>query len=254
MVKISGETAKMKYVSIVLCHYSKIDDFNTVAPGPTRSDLLRTSLESILTNTNYPAELIVVDNGGNPDDSDYLLGKAREGKLTHVRFPQNMHFSFAWNIGAKMATGQYLCFICNDIVVAPNWLAECIRMLEEHPGEKIFATPFIDPDKRRFDIILPNGDRSNPRAGSNSLVIRREDFYAIGEWPHRLLSGTKWYNNAEKIGYTSIAPPNNLAEDAGRRRGISLSIRTHIRVPIKKILLDGSEVHFQELKFSDQKI
>src|SRR3972149_6170603 len=110
----------MNHVSIVVCHYGKIDDFGELAAGknpPKRSDLLRTCVESIIHNTNYPAELIVMDNGGDPDDSEYLLGKAREGKLTHVRFPQNLHFAMAWNQGAKLATGGHLAFLCNDIEV-----------------------------------------------------------------------------------------------------------------------------------------
>src|SRR3990167_2567933 len=98
-----------KHVSIIVCHYGKIDDFGEKAAGdnPTpRSELLRTCIESLIKNTDYPAELICMDNGGSPDDSDYLLSKAREGKLTHVRFPQNLNFSMAWNIGARMATGD----------------------------------------------------------------------------------------------------------------------------------------------------
>ena len=89
----------MKHVSIIVCHYSRIDDFGEKAAGKNpqkRSDLLRKCIESLIQNTDYPAELIVMDNGGNPDDSDYLLSKAREGKLTHVRFPQNMNFALAY--------------------------------------------------------------------------------------------------------------------------------------------------------------
>ncbi len=144
-----------KHVSIIVCHFSQIDIFGETAAGinpPSRSLLLRTCIESILANTNYPAELICADNGGNPDDSDYLLGLAREGKITHVRFPQNLHFAMAWNQCAKLATGQYLAFICNDIEVAPNWLSECMRILAENE-DKLIATPFITYDKRRFNVV-----------------------------------------------------------------------------------------------------
>lgn len=235
----------MSHVSIILCHYSKIDDFGETAAGknpPKRSDLIRTSVQSILDHTNYPAELIVMDNGGNPDDSEYLLSKAREGKLTHVRFPQNMHFAFAWNRGAKLATGDYLSFICNDIEVGPDWMTECIRLLKERPGEKIISTPFITYDKRRMNTVLPNGDRLNPRAGSNCLVIRREDFYKIGEWPHHRIGGTLWYNTLKSKGYMTIAPPKDLAGDRGWRHGLNFDIP----IEIKKTLLDGTEVHFEE--------
>ena len=170
----------MKHVSIVVCHYSAIDDFGETSAGknpPSRSLLLRKCIESILAHTDYPAELIVADNGGSPDDSEYLLGLAREGRITHVRFPQNLHFAFAWNQCAKLATGQYLSFICNDVEVAPNWLSECMRILAEH-DDKLIATPFVTYDKRRFNVVQENGDRFNIRAGSNCLVLKRELFFA----------------------------------------------------------------------------
>lgn len=234
----------MNHVSIILCHYSHIDDFGETAAGkkpPKRSDLLKVCVESLLTRTNYPAELIVMDNGGNPDDSEYLLGKAREGKLTHVRFPQNMHFAFAWNYGARLATGDPLAFICNDIEVGPDWLNECVRILNENP-EKTIATPFITYDKKRMNTVLSNGDRQNPRAGSNCLVIRRSDFSTIGEWPHHRIGGTIWYNRLRKLGYRTVAPPNDMAGDRGWRHGLNFDMK----IEVKKKLLDSSEIHFEE--------
>ena len=234
----------MNHVSIVVCHYGKIDDFGETAAGknpPKRSDLLRTCIESIIANTNYPAELIVADNGGNPDDSDYLLSKAREGKLTHVRFPQNLHFAMAWNQCAKLATGDTLSFICNDIEVLPNWLSECMRILKEHDN-KLISTPFITYDKRKFNEIKENGDRFNIRAGSNCLVISRELFYQIGEWPVHRIGGTVWYNKIYKMGIKTVAPPIDLAYDRGWRHGLNFDIP----IEVKKKLLDDSEIHFEE--------
>lgn len=232
-----------EHVSIIVCHYSLIDDFNATSAGtnpPKRGDLLKNCINSILENTNYQAELIVADNGGVPDDSDYLLGLARAGKLTHIRFPQNYHFAMAWNQAAKLATGQYLAFICNDIEVAPNWLTECMRILKENDN-KLIATPFITYDKRRFNDVKANGDRWNIRSGSNCLVIHRDLFYEIGEWPIHRIGGTIWYNRIYKMGIKTVAPPVDLAYDRGWRRGVNFSIP----IEVKKRLLDGSELHFE---------
>lgn len=233
-----------KHVSIIVAHYSKIDDFGEEAAGKNpqkRSDLLRICVESILANTNYPAELIVADNGGNPDDSEYLLSKAREGKLTLVRFPRNMHFAFAWNQCAKLATGDYLSFICNDIEVSSGWLTECMRILETYKDRKILATPFITYDKNRYTVEVINGDRFNLRSGSNCLVISRELFNEIGEWPIHRIGGTLWYNAMYKKGIRTVAPPVDLAQDRGWRQGVNFSVP----ITVKKVLLDNSEMHFE---------
>lgn len=231
-----------KHVSIIVCHYGKIDDFGETAAGinpPSRSLLLRTCVESILANTNYPAELIVADNGGSLSDSDYLMNLSMQGHITYVRFPQNMHFAFAWNQCAKLTTGQYLSFICNDIEVSPNWLSECMRILTENE-DKLIATPFVTYDKRRFNVIQENGDRFNIRAGSNCLVISRKLFEEIGEWPIHRIGGTLWYNKIYGMGIKTVAPPTDLAYDRGWRHGVNFSIP----IEVKKKLLDGTEVSF----------
>lgn len=228
-----------------MVHYSRIDDFNGESAGknPTpRSQLLRTSLESLLTNTNYPAEVIVMDNGGDPDDSDYLLGKAREGKITHVRFPQNLHFAHAWNTGAKIATGDTLSFICNDIEFLPGWLNVCMEMLEKYPERELLATPFITYDKHKYTFeVTPEGYRVNLRSGSNCMVLPRTLWQKVGEFPIHRIGGSLWYNQLAKLGIRTIAPPEDLALDRGWRQGVNFR-RT---IEVKKLLLDNSEVHFE---------
>lgn len=235
----------MKHASIIMCHYSKIDDFGETAAGknPTsRSELMKLAVESLIANTNYPAELIVCDNGGNPDDSDYLLGKAREGKLTHVRFPANFHFAMAWNIGAKIATGDYLSFVCNDIEFYHGWLGACMKILEDYPDKEWLACPFITRDKHRYTIeTTPEGYRVNLRSGSNCMVISRELFYKIGEFPVHRIGGTLWYNTLYKMGIRTVATSVDYAIDRGWRKGVNFSIP----IEVKKTLLDGSEIHFE---------
>lgn len=234
------------YVSIVVCHYSKIDDFGAEAAGknpPKRSDLLRRCIESLLKNTDYPAEIIVMDNGGDPDDSEYLLSRAREGKITHVRFPSNMHFAYAWNYGAKLATGKYLSFVCNDIEFNPGWLSACVKVLEDYPDKEWLSCPFITYDKNRYTVeTTKEGYRVNLRSGSNCMVIPRELFYKIGEFPIHRIGGTIWYNKMYKMGVRTVAPKEDFATDIGWRRGVNFSVP----IQVKKILTDGSEIHFEE--------
>lgn len=230
----------MKHCSIIVVHYSHIDDFGATSAGkhpPSRSDLVKRCISSIIHNTDYPAELIVVDNGGVPDDSNYFLGLARLGKLTLVRFPQNMHFAYAWNYGAKIATGDYLSFVCNDIEVKPTWLSNCISILEKYP--EVIATPFITYDKRKMTSIKDDL-RFNPRSGSNCMVLTRELFNKIGEFPHHRVGGTIWYNRIKKMGIQTVAPIEDLAVDMGWRRGVNFNIP----IKVRKILLDNSEADF----------
>lgn len=235
----------MKYVSIIICHYGKVDDFGEKSIKGKyipRSFLIRNLIESLEKNTNYPAEIIVMDNGGNPDDTDYLVGKVRDGIInTLVRFKNNMHFAFAWNTGAKIATGDYLSFICNDIELLPNWLSACVKILEDYPDKQWVATPFITYDKRKHTLeTTPEGYRVNMRSGSNCMVMRKEDFPKLGEFPHHRIGGSLWYTKNFRAGWRFTAPPQDLAVDRGWRKGVNFSIP----IKVKKVLLDNSEADF----------
>lgn len=237
----------MKYVSIIIVHYGQIDDFGEKAAGknpPNRSDLIRTMLRSLEEHTDYPCEVIMMDNGGNPDDTDFFVDKVREGTInTLVRYKENRNFAYAWNEGARIATGDYLHFVCNDIQYGPKWLSSCIKIFEDYPDKQWVTTPFITYDKRKHTReVTPEGYRVNMRSGSNCMIVRREDWEKLGEFPNHKKGGSLWYTKNFRAGWWFVAPKEDLAVDKGWRHG------TNFNEPIKvvKKLLTGEEIHYEE--------
>jgi GT2 family glycosyltransferase len=237
----------MEHVSIILCHYAQIDDFGASAAGknpPKRIDLLKECLDSMKQYTDFPAEVIVMDNGGSPDDTEYLLSRVRDGTInTLVRYKENRNFAYAWNEGARIATGNYLSFVCNDIKFGPKWLSSCIQILKDYPDKQYVATPFITYDKRKHTVeITKEGYRVNMRSGSNCMVMRREDWPKLGEFPNHRIGGSIWYTKNFREGWWFVAPPEDLAGDMGWRHGTNF----HIPIEVKKVLLTGEEIHYEE--------
>ena len=231
----------MKHVSVIVVHYAQTDDFNT--QGINRSEGMKQSLESLFSNTDYPAEIIVMDNGGNPDDTEWLLEKVREKKIdTLIRFKENMQFSFAWNQGARIATGDYLCFTCNDIVYHEGWLSTCVELLEKYPDRKFISSPYLTPDKDVFEYVRGelDGNRLNALAGSNCMVLRKEVWQEIGEFPHYRIGGSIWHRLMHSAGYLVILPPVDKAHHLAWRKGVNW--RKHIE--IVRTLLNGEKVDF----------
>lgn len=225
----------MNYVSIILCHFSNRDNDNK----ELRSEMLKKSLESLWKTIDYPAELIVVDNGGNPDDSDYLLGKTREGLInTYLRNKENMYFGWAWNQGVKLATGNYVCLTCNDIEYKDNWLSKSIYPLFKRPREKWVASPLMG--KPKYDVDTFEDYRINLWAGSNCMILSKKLFYRIGEFTTHHLAGSVWQTKLLKMGYRTIIPKEPLAIDIGTRRGLN----DKKQIKVIKTLLNNTKVDY----------
>jgi GT2 family glycosyltransferase len=98
---------------------------------PTRNgkELVRQCIESIKAKTTYaPYEIVLVDNGS--DDREALAYFAQLEKARTIRLlkdPRPFNFSRLNNGAAKIARGEFLVFLNNDIeVITPDWLTELV--------------------------------------------------------------------------------------------------------------------------------
>ena len=245
---------KIEYVSIIVCHYSQPDDYGGVrarSQKETRSELLRITMDSLERNTTYPAEIIVIDNGGKDDDSDYLVGLARRGVInTYVRNKNNMYFGWAWNQGKRLATGSHICFTCNDIGFEAGWLEATIKPLLDHPDKDLIASPLITPDKDqpKFYKGTLDGYRLNTSSGSNCMLMSREMADKLGILPTSSTASYKWYHNMWKNNWLMVTPPKNVAVHLAHKGGVDFMQR----IEVHKILLDGTDVDYSMMKWNEK--
>lgn len=98
---------------------------------PTRNGLphLRRCIDAILDKTTYPNyEILIIDNGS--DDSvtlEYLKALVRPPKVRVVRDARPFNYSALNNAAAKLAQGEFLALLNDDIeVISPDWLSEML--------------------------------------------------------------------------------------------------------------------------------
>lgn len=97
-------------------------------------EYLQLCLASIWAKTAYPNyQVIVVDNGSQPEVTTYLLATAQqEPRLKVLLNGQNLGFAAANNIGIKAAGEcEYVVLLNNDTVVTKGWLSKMVRYLDD---------------------------------------------------------------------------------------------------------------------------
>ncbi len=142
--------------------------------------MTRVCIDSIQRYTkNY--ELVLVQEGENDEITDLL-------KSYNVKFIQNKTpkgFAGAMNTGLSLATGDYYCFLNNDIVATPNWLSEMLKVFEDKEvglvAPTITDTELLQSvDNNRGQMIEPVDDPL--RLKGVCFLVSKEVIDKIGKW------------------------------------------------------------------------
>ncbi|MDD5681631.1 MAG: glycosyltransferase family 2 protein [Candidatus Omnitrophica bacterium] len=108
-----------------------------VIPVWNMKALTEQCVDSIISHTNFPYRLIMVDNASNEETRTYLenLTKRKDINVRLIRNEENLGNSKAANQGMRASDAEYVCILDNDTLVMENWLTEMINAAES--DEKI---------------------------------------------------------------------------------------------------------------------
>jgi GT2 family glycosyltransferase len=90
-----------------------------------------------------PFEVLVIDDCA-PDNTAEVMRRVDGVRL--ISNPQNLGFIRTCNKGAKLAKGEYLCFLNNDIEVTPGWLDELYRTFHDFPNTGLVGSKLLNAD------------------------------------------------------------------------------------------------------------
>jgi len=125
-------------------------------------------LDSLLLQPYRPLELNLVDNGSTDGTveklKDFELAAAARGIDVNLRFNgENVGAATGRNHGLEMVSGDFVCFLDNDVVVRTlSWLPRFLQEFSEHPEVGAVCPKLLFPFKP-FNIqyaglvISPNG-------------------------------------------------------------------------------------------------
>ena len=94
-------------------------------------------LAALKEHTRPAWELIVIDNGSNDGTAAYLAGVRDMASVpvTVVTNTKNVGFPAAINQGLRLARGEYLVLLNNDVIVTDGWLDQLIALVNAKRGD-----------------------------------------------------------------------------------------------------------------------
>lgn len=165
-----------------------------------RTDTLLAVLGSLARQCGAAHEVLIADDGSNPEQVDMLLKNCPVFKcpVRHVWHPDTgFTAAAARNLGAHFATGDYLVFMDGDCVPNPGFVSSHARLAEKGcfvNGNRVLLSERLTKRVVTNEVDLPSQDatfwlKSRLNGDSNKLLH-------VLIWPRRLFrvkKGFKWH-------------------------------------------------------------
>jgi glycosyltransferase involved in cell wall biosynthesis len=174
---------------------------SVIIPTRNRCELLSTTLRSVLRQRDVEFEVFVVDEGST-DETPAMLRSLDDPRVRVIRHDVPLGVSTARNRGAFEARGDWLAFVDDDDIWAPEKLAAQLQAADTagrdwayagavniaHGGQIVSGKPPLPPD-----AVVMALERYNaiPGGGSNVVVLRRA-WMDAGPFDIRLRNTEDW--------------------------------------------------------------
>jgi len=102
---------------------------SVIIPTYNRGYLLARAIRSVVNQTYQNFEIIVIDDGST-DDTEEIMKKFHDERITYLRHENNKGAASARNTGIRAAKGEYIAFLDSDDEWLPKKLEKQIKILK----------------------------------------------------------------------------------------------------------------------------
>jgi hypothetical protein len=177
---------------------------SVIIPCHNSSKTIALCVESALTQTHPHVEVIVVDDASGDDTPEIVSGY----DCVLVRLSENVGAGIARNRGIAASSGDVLFFVDSDVALAPDAVANAVRVFDENPTHGAVwgvygDRPLVDDGVVEWVQVLHGHYRQTQlrpvHTGHFAVgAIRRRVVDEIGGFDERLFG--QWTNEDHEFG------------------------------------------------------
>ena len=147
-------------------------------PTFNRADLFEKTLQSVISQTKKPYEVIVVDNHST-DTTQQVVKKYLHYGITYYRNKKNIGFVGNWNKCVEKATGDYICILHADDLITKDWYEDWEKIIQKNLDVDAFFSSWavIDIQNRVTSVYIPFP--KNRKFKKNHVI---KEFYSKNFW------------------------------------------------------------------------
>jgi glycosyltransferase involved in cell wall biosynthesis len=168
---------------------------NQIGYFQNRLDVTLACLESIFVNTSIPYDLMVFDNGSNPETVSALQALKNKGKIEFLILSnQNIGKIGALQVMLKAAPGEVIAYCDDDVFLLPGWLERQLEVIDTYPNVGAVTGMYIKPHmKEGISSTLKFAQTSGVKMEHGNLVEKDLEKHYIDQ------TGRTWEKYQEEI-------------------------------------------------------
>ncbi|MCX6780821.1 MAG: glycosyltransferase family A protein [Candidatus Magasanikbacteria bacterium] len=168
-----------------------------IIPVYKRIELLERCLNSCENSTLKPFEIIVVDDGNDSADIVTLKKIVQKFGVRLLQLPSNNGAPVARNLGARVATGEFLFFADADIEICFDGLAQLANALQKNPDAAFAYGNFMFGEQEMRGQVFSVDVLKQRNFISTMTLIRAENFIGFDPKLKRFQDWDLWLTLAE---------------------------------------------------------
>lgn len=168
---------------------------SVIIPSYNYGQFVGQAVDSALSQTYSPIEIIVVDDGSQDDTRERLASYGDRIRYVHQ---QNQGLSAARNTGIREARGEYLAFLDSDDAFHPRKVELQMKYVQQHQEVNLLATEMFSEEPIRWSdvqsaeppvtLISLEAIAIKPRFAPSSVIVRKKCFETVGDFDTTLRS------------------------------------------------------------------
>lgn len=172
-----------------------ITGFSILIPTWNNLPYLQLCIESILQNSTYQHQLIVLVNEGKDGSKEWIESQPY---IEHIYFAENAGICHTLNAGAKLANTNYILYINDDMFVLPGWDIAFMEEIEKIGHNNFFlSATMIEPTETGNACVIVKDYGNNIDSFKKGdllkeyLSLNKEDWNGA-TWPPNIMHKEMW--------------------------------------------------------------
>lgn len=238
--------------------YSSVDKFienspktvDIILPVFNSMHIVEPCIKAVLSRTNYPFKLIIIDDASDVFTQTELQKlAATDERIIVIRNPVNKGFAASVNRGMKIGRGYYICLLNSDVLVTDRWLTKMVIALEADEKNQI-VNPATN-NTAQIDVPMSQG-------ASYLTMNAIFEKYAKRRYPEIMPTGFCFMfrrNLISQIGYLDEAFVNYGEEDLSLQTQVltSTGFKRNADLQVGDIVFDENGKQCKVLGFTETK-